>query len=112
MMFDSAKLLRKATSRAKSDVANKLVGMFLHELSRKVSSEIGMRVSDPSYHRAVVETFGHQCAYCERTLETDRAAVEHLDGMNRFRVGLHIVGNVLVSCKRCNNQKRNDDSRT
>ena len=70
-----------------------------------------MWVSDSSYHQAVVKTFGHKCAYGERTLEADRAAVEHLDGMNRFRVGLHIVGNVLVSCKRCNNQKRSDESR-
>jgi hypothetical protein len=111
MTFDSARLLTKATSRAKSDVANKLVGMFLHELSRKLSSEIGMRVSDASYAHAVVRTFGNNCAYCERSLEADRAAVEHLDGMNRFRVGLHIVGNVVMSCKRCNNQKRGDDSK-
>jgi len=31
--------------------------------------------------------------------------------MNRFRVGLHIAGNVVISCKRCNSEKRRDDSR-
>lgn len=55
-------------------------------------------------------TFGDDCAYCGRPLEADRAAVEHLDGMNRFRVGLHIPGNVVVACNRCNREKRRDDS--
>ena len=36
--------------------------------------------------------------------------IEHLDGMNRYRVGLHIPGNVLVACKICNSEKRRDDS--
>ena len=30
--------------------------------------------------------------------------------MNRYRVGLHVPGNVLVACKRCNNEKRREDS--
>jgi hypothetical protein len=36
--------------------------------------------------------------------------IEHLDGMNRYRAGLHVPGNVLVACRRCNNEKRRDDS--
>jgi hypothetical protein len=31
--------------------------------------------------------------------------------MNRYRAGLHIPGNVLVACKKCNSEKRRDDSR-
>jgi hypothetical protein len=84
--------------------------MFLHELSKIISAQIGIRVSDRGYTQAVTEKFGSSCAYCERKLEADRAAVEHLDGMNRFRVGLHIAGNVVISCKRCNSEKRRDDS--
>jgi hypothetical protein len=30
--------------------------------------------------------------------------------MNRYRVGLHVPGNVLVACRRCNSEKRRDDS--
>ena len=30
--------------------------------------------------------------------------------MNRYRAGLHVAGNVLVACKRCNGEKRRDDS--
>jgi hypothetical protein len=30
--------------------------------------------------------------------------------MNRYRAGLHVPGNVLVACRRCNGEKRRDDS--
>jgi hypothetical protein len=101
MSFDAAKYLAGATSRAKSDVANKLVSMYLHELSRRLATQLNVLVSDPAYT---------SCAYCGRALELDRVAIEHLDGMNRYRIGLHIAGNVVVSCKRCNSEKRRDDS--
>ncbi len=109
MNFDTAAYLRKSTGRAKSDVANKLVSMFLHEVSRKLSSTVELTVGSPKYSADVLAAFGLNCCYCGRVLEHDRTAVEHLDGMNRFRAGLHIPGNVVVSCKKCNNEKRRDD---
>ena len=109
MSFQTTAYLRKATSRAKSDVANKLVGMFLHEISRKICASLNLKVADSSYTNAVVAKFGGGCCYCERPLEDDRASVEHLDGMNRFRAGLHMPGNVILACKKCNNEKRRDD---
>lgn len=111
MQFDTAAYLRKATSRAKSDVANKLISMLLHEFSRRVVATVGQSANDPSYARDVASIFGDKCAYCQRVLEPDRAAVEHLEGMNRFRIGLHVPGNVVVSCKKCNSAKRQDDQR-
>jgi hypothetical protein len=110
MSFDTAAYLRRATGRAKSDVANKLVSMFLHDVSRKICSSLELKVNDPRYALAVAASFGTDCCYCGKTLETDRAAIEHLDGMNRLRVGLHIPGNVILSCNRCNREKRRDDS--
>jgi hypothetical protein len=107
--FPTSAYLRKATSRAKSDVANKLVSMFLHDLSRKISASLGLSVTDAAYSEAVAAAFGSNCCYCYLPLEKDRASVEHLEGMNRFRLGLHIPGNVIVACKRCNGEKRRDD---
>ena len=109
MEFDSAKALRRATGRAKSDVANKLVSMLLHEISRRACAAGGLSVSDPSYLQAVTQVFGHHCICCCHTLEHDRSAVEHLNGMNRFRIGLHVPGNVAMACRRCNSEKRRDD---
>lgn len=109
-MKDPTSQLRTATRRAKSDVANKLVSMFLHELSRKVSREWLTRVDSEEYGEIVRKEFNNRCPYCSRDLATTESVIEHLDGMNRYRAGLHVPGNVLVACRRCNGEKRRDDS--
>lgn len=109
--MDATSKLRSATRRAKSDVANKMVSMFLHELSRKVCHEWGLRVDSQDYIELVRLQFGNCCPYCLRTLADTIPVIEHLDGMNRYRSGLHIPGNVLVACKKCNSEKRRDDGR-
>lgn len=109
-MKDAASLLRVATRRAKSDVANKLISMFLHELSRRVSQNFSIKTDSEEYENLVREWFDNRCPYCSRELTETNTVVEHLDGMNRYRAGLHVPGNVLVACKKCNNEKRRDDS--
>jgi hypothetical protein len=109
-MTDPVSKLRSATRRAKSDVANKLVSMCLHELSRKISQNWRMTVDGEEYETLVRAGFDNLCPYCSATLTTTESVIEHLDGMNRFRAGLHVPGNVLVACKRCNSEKRRDDS--
>ena len=109
-MKDPTSQLRSATRRAKSDVANKLVSMFLHELSRRVSRTWRMAADSEEYEKIVRERFENRCPYCSCDLASTVTVIEHLDGMNRLRVGLHVPGNVLVACRRCNNEKRRDDS--
>jgi len=108
-MKDATSQLRSATRRAKSDVANKLVSMFLHELSRKISQNWRFRIEGDEYGDRVRQTFNNCCPYCNRGLTASVAVIEHLDGMNRYRAGLHLPGNVLVACRKCNNEKRRDD---
>lgn len=109
-MTDPTTQLRSATRRAKSDVANKLISMFLHELSRKISENWPVKVDGEEYEHLVREWFNNLCPYCSRNLVDTLPVIEHLDGMNRYRVGLHAPGNVLVACKQCNCEKRRDDS--
>lgn len=109
-MKDPVFKLRSATRRAKSDVANKLISMFLHELSRKISQDWSIKVDGEEYEKLVRERFNNQCPYCSCDLTKTTYGVEHLDGMNRYRAGLHVPGNVLVACRRCNGEKRRDDS--
>jgi len=45
-----------------------------------------------------------------RDLAARVSVIEHLDGLNRYRAGLHIPGNVLVACRNCSTEKRRDDS--
>lgn len=109
-MKDPILKLRSATRRAKSDVANKLISMFLHELSRKISQNWPVKVDGEEYEKLVRERFNTQCPYCSCDLTNTESVIEHLDGMNRYRAGLHVPGNVLVACRRCNSEKRRDDS--
>jgi hypothetical protein len=108
---DPASKLLSGNTNAKSDVANKLISMFLHELSRSLSKTCAVKVKSKEYVQMVRESFNNLCPYCSRELTWDNSIVEHLDGMNRLRAGLHVPGNVLVACKECNNRKRTDDSR-
>jgi hypothetical protein len=109
-MKDPTSQLRSATRRAKSDVANKLVSMFLHELSRKISQDWRIKIDSTEYEELVRDRFNNRCPYCSCDLPTTVSVIEHLDGMNRYRAGLHVPGNVLVACAKCNCEKRRDDS--
>lgn len=109
-MRDPTSQLRSATRRAKSDVANKLISMFLHELSRKISQNWRIRVDSEEYQELVRSRFNNRCPYCSCNLAEAVSVIEHLDGMNRYRAGLHVPGNVLVACAKCNCEKRRDDS--
>jgi hypothetical protein len=107
---DPTAQLRSATRRAKSDVANKLISMFLHELSRRITEDWPIKVDGEQYEELVRKWFNNRCPYCSGNLADTVSVIEHLDGMNRYRAGLHAPGNVLVACRKCNIEKRRDDS--
>jgi len=107
---DPTSRLRSATRRPKSDVANKLISMFLHEMSRRISQNWPIKVDGEEYEKLVRERFNNRCPYCSFNLANTVSVIEHLDGMNRYRAGLHVPGNVLVTCRKCNSEKRRDDS--
>jgi hypothetical protein len=84
--------------------------MFLHELSRRISQKWTIRVDGEEYGELVRNLFKNRCPYCSSDLADSLFVIEHLDGMNRYRAGLHVPGNVLEACRRCNSEKRRDDS--
>jgi hypothetical protein len=84
--------------------------MFLHELSRRISENWPIKVDGEEYEQLVRRWFNNRCPYCSRNLADTTSVIEHLDGMNRYRAGLHAPGNVLVACRKCNGEKRRDDS--
>jgi hypothetical protein len=84
--------------------------MFLHELSRRISENWQIKVDGEEYEQLVRKWFNNRCPYCSRDLVDTISVIEHLDGMNRYRAGLHAPGNVLVACRKCNSEKRRDDS--
>jgi hypothetical protein len=84
--------------------------MCLHELSRKISENWPIKVDGEEYEELVRKWFDNRCPYCSRNLADTDPVIEHLDGMNRYRAGLHTPGNVLVACRKCNSEKRRDDA--
>jgi len=84
--------------------------MFLHEFSRRISEDWPIRVDGEEYEGLVRKWFDNRCPYCSCNLADTVSVIEHLDGMNRYRAGLHAPGNVLVACRRYNSEKRRDDS--
>jgi hypothetical protein len=84
--------------------------MFLHELSRRISQNWPVKVDSEEYEGLVSERFNNRCPYCSRDLTITEPVVEHLDGLSRYRAGLHVPGNVLMACRTCNGEKRRDDS--
>jgi len=83
--------------------------MFLHDLSRSISKEWQFKVDGREYEELVRKCFENRCPYCLSSLAETTSVIEHLDGMNRYRAGLHVPGNVLVACRKCNGEKRRDD---
>jgi len=110
-MKEPASKLLSSGKNAKSDVANKLISMYLHELSQAISASWKFKVNSSAYVDIVRGRFNNLCPYCSCELNDANSIIEHMDGMNRLRAGLHVPGNVVVACKSCNNEKRRDDSK-
>jgi hypothetical protein len=102
--------LASTSSRQMSDVAQKLVAMCLHELSSALTKDFPeLRVTSTEYAETHRRFFGDSCAFCSEPLVARDTHAEHLDAMNRLRAGLHVAGNVVLACSRCNMAKRQDD---
>jgi hypothetical protein len=74
--------------------------MFLHEFSRRISEDWPIRVDGEEYEGLVRKWFDNRCPYCSCNLADTVSVIEHLDGMNRYRAGLHAPGNVLVALQK------------
>ncbi len=69
-MKDPISKLRSATRRAKSDVANRLISMCLHEMSRRISQKWPVKADGAEYEELVRDSFGNRCPYCFAILRT------------------------------------------
>ena len=87
--------------RSFADVPNRIVRLFLQEAGRQYDANRGLRPFG-SMPRMLIDRFGGACAYCG---EVGRLVEEHLVPMNRAAIGLHAWGNIVPSCKRCNDLK-------
>lgn len=87
--------------RSFADVPNRIVRLFLQEAGRQYDANRGLRPFG-SMPKTLIDRFDGACAYCG---EVGPLVEEHLVPMNRAAIGLHAWGNIVPSCKRCNDLK-------
>lgn len=94
-------------ARARSDIANTALRIFLQEMGSAYDEERGLKVYDGKKHFPEVRKFfGERCCYCGDKLVTGRIAQDHLIAMNKTDLGLHAWGNVVPACQDCNAKKQ------
>ena len=71
---------------------------------RNILSNLGEESFTKSDWEETLEHFGHKCAYCG---EEKKLIMEHAIPINKSQLGEHRLGNLVPSCKECNNKKHN-----
>jgi HNH endonuclease len=99
-------------ARARADIANTAVRIFLQEMGKLHDEERGLHPYRKSDFQVVRDFFGDRCCYCDTAFDERTAAhQDHLIPINRTNLGLDAWGNVVPACRECNNQKQGADWR-
>jgi hypothetical protein len=99
--------------RARPDIANTALRIFLQEMGIAYDEERGRPPYKKTKHFAEVKDFfGNRCCYCAIEFGPAVPAVEdHLIPMNKTDLGLHAWGNIVPACQACNAKKQRQDWR-
>ena len=93
--------------RARSDIANTALRIFLQELGEAYDKKRGFEPYAGKKHFADIKKyFGGRCCYCGSELQAGREAQDHLIPTNREYLGLHAWGNIVPACDSCNAKKQ------
>ena len=76
---------------------------------RNILSNLGSESFKKQDWENTLKYFDHSCAYCGATDE--KLVMEHIVPINRKSLGEHRLGNLVPSCKQCNDNKKDDDFR-
>ena len=99
------------TRYSAQDAANTAVRAFLTEIAKGYSKgQIYNRASrsGKAIWDRIFTAFSGECAYCGVKNEREKLTVEHLIMFNWKECGLHLPGNTVPACRRCN--KRGKDA--
>jgi hypothetical protein len=92
------------TAKSTPDVLNALVRVILVKTAAKPAPPL-YQLQTAS---AVLADFGGLCAYCR---ERPPVEFDHAVPQNREYRGEHCIGNLIPSCNKCNNEKKEHDFR-
>jgi hypothetical protein len=98
--------------RAKSDIANMAIRIFLQDMGRAYDAERQLPpYSGRKHFPTVRQFFEDRCCYCGVSFDTTAAHQDHLIPVNKTDLGLHAWGNVVPACQDCNAKKHGADWR-
>jgi hypothetical protein len=102
-----------AVARAKADISNTALRIFLQELGAAYDQERGLQAWNARTHFPTVKQFfGGRCCYCGAEFGPGAPAnQDHLIPMNKVDLGLHAWGNIVPACAPCNNARQRTDWR-
>jgi hypothetical protein len=92
------------TAKSTPDVLNALVRVILVKTAAKAAPPLYQLQTAP----AAIAYFGSYCAYCG---ERPPVEFDHAVPSNREHRGEHCIGNLIPSCNRCNNEKKEQEFR-
>lgn len=93
-----------SNSRYKEYAIGNAQNLFIRNILGKIGNE-SFTKNDWEFTK---DFFGLQCAYCGA--ETD-LVMDHVIPINKDQMGEHRLGNIVPSCKPCNDKKHNKDFR-
>lgn len=99
-------------ARAKSDIANMAIRIFLQDMGRAYDEERNLPPYNRRKHFPAIRTFFEErCCYCGASFDRTAAHQDHLVPVNKTDLGLHAWGNIVPACQECNTRKHGSDWR-
>jgi len=80
------------------------IGNSSNALIRNILSNLGHESFNQDDWQETLKYFDYKCAYCDKE---DTLIMEHAVPINKKYLGEHRLGNLIPSCKKCNDKKHN-----
>ena len=80
------------------------IGNSSNALVRNILSNLGQESFTQNEWQETINYFDNKCAYCN---EQTKLIMEHAVPINKKYLGEHRLGNIIPSCKKCNDNKHN-----
>jgi len=80
------------------------IGNSSNALVRNILSNLGHESFNQDDWQETINYFDNKCAYCN---EQTKLVMEHAVPINKKYLGEHRLGNIIPSCKKCNDNKHN-----
>lgn len=97
---------KKLSSEANVRYRGRSIGNSQNQFIRNILSRLGFESFTKDDWGFTKDYFSHSCAYCNS--ESD-LVMEHAIPINKDKMGEHRLGNIVPSCKPCNDKKHNMD---